>query len=122
MKIGDKTVRDRRGAAERILNQVRESGTMPRHANVRTIQKLEALGAIHFAGTKYRLGPKPIREPGYYWVRDDNWMVAEWTGQHWYLVNGQRPFADEEFDVIAEKIERHPVVDRILAQLENTGA
>ena len=117
MKVGDKTIRDRRGAAHRILEQVRANGCLPRYANFKTVQKLKDAGAISFHGCRYHLGPMPTRDPGYYWVYDGDWMVAEWSGTAWYVVNGQRPIADTEFTIIGEKIERSRTLQDFAAPL-----
>lgn len=108
MKIGQTTIRDRRGAAKRIIDEVRERGTLPRFANWRTVQKLKDAGAICFYDGKYRLGPRPTeRQAGYYWVRSsESWEIAEWDGTAWYVINGQRAFATGDFDEISERVQR----------------
>lgn len=108
MKIGNKTFRDRRGAAQRILGQIRANGCLPRYANFKTVRKLKEAGAISFCDGRYWLGQAPSlhREPGYYWVKGSDWLVAEWSGTAWYEINGQRPIATEEYEAIGERIER----------------
>lgn len=66
MKIGNKTFRDRRGAAQRILGQIRANGCLPRYANFKTVRKLKEAGAISFCDGRYWLGQAPSlqREPG----------------------------------------------------------
>ncbi len=126
MKVGEKNIRDRRGAAQRILDQVRQNGCLPRYANWRTVEKLKKAGEIHFSGGRYwhvSQVPKPIRLDGYYWVKTDGrWEVAEWCANNWYCINGQRPFADDTFDIIGEKIEPSPSLLQLTAALEKVGA
>lgn len=117
MKVGDRNIRDRRGAASRIIEQVRVNGCLPRYANVKTVQKLKEAGAISFHGGRYHLGAVPARNPGYYWVYDGDWSVAEWSGTAWYVVNGQRPVADTEWKIIGEKIERSRTLQDFAAAL-----
>jgi hypothetical protein len=105
MEIGGRNIRDRRGAAHRILEQVKANGCLPRYASHKTVQRLKDAGAISFHGGRYHLGAKPDRAPGFYWVKDCDWSVAEWSGTAWYQINGQRPLADDEFAIIGEKIE-----------------
>lgn len=115
-------IRDRRGAAARIIDQVRKTGTMPRYANWRTIKKLEEAGEISFHGGKYHIGLKPKREAGYYWVKDNDWLVAEWSGTAWYMINGTRPMSDDEFTILGEKIERSRYLQDFDAALEKERA
>lgn len=123
MSAGIANIRDRRGAAQRILDQVRRNGCLPRYANFKTVNKLKEAGAISFHGGRYHLGPKPkMREPGYYWVKSDGWEVVEWNGSAWFCINGQRPHSDDEFDIIGEKIERSRFLEDFVTTIEKMDA
>lgn len=101
-------MRDRRGAAARIIDQVQRNGCLPRYANFKTVRKLKEAGEISFCDGRYWIGQAPSlrRENGYYWVKGNSWEVAEWSGTAWYMINGQRPLSTDEFEAIGEKIER----------------
>jgi hypothetical protein len=52
---------------------------------------------------------KPVRENGFYWVRDTvEWVIAEWHGDsipclsRWMLTSTDERFYDDEFQEIDE--------------------
>lgn len=60
---------------------------------------------INTDDTARRFVPKPMREPGWYWVKDfDGWKVAEWHGS-WSLFDYSWLCYDDDFTEIGDKIE-----------------
>jgi hypothetical protein len=47
-------------------------------------------------------GPRPA---GFYWVKyngNNDWIIAEWTGEIWFCINDSASLKDFNFDMIYE--------------------
>jgi hypothetical protein len=49
------------------------------------------------------------REPGFYWVKWNNWLIAEYIDNKWQITGWEDDYTDDDWNEIDERrIEREP--------------